>query len=153
MPRSITPCLWFAGDADEAMRYYLSVFPDGEVIESMRNPDGTLLAATVQLAGQRLMLLSGRPPEFSLNDAVSLFVDCEDQAEVDRLWSALTADGGSESQCGWLSDRFGLSWQIIPRRLMELLGDPDRERADRAMQAMLKMRKIELAELEAAARG
>jgi predicted 3-demethylubiquinone-9 3-methyltransferase (glyoxalase superfamily) len=150
MSRSITPCLWFADNAEEAMRFYMSIFPDGELIESLRNPDGTLLTATFRMNGQRFMVLNGGP-EFQFNEAVSFFVDCEDQAEVDRLWSALLADGGSESQCGWLADRFGLSWQIVPRRMIELLTDPDRGRADRAMQAMLKMQKIDLAEIEAAA--
>jgi predicted 3-demethylubiquinone-9 3-methyltransferase (glyoxalase superfamily) len=150
--QKIVPFLWFDSQAEEAMNYYASVFPDSEVVSVMRGPDGKVLTGTVRLAGQEFMALNGGP-QFKFTEAVSLFVRCETQAEVDRLWATLTADGGEESQCGWLKDKYGLSWQIIPNRLGELLGDPDPERAGRAMQAMLGMRKIDVAGLEKAAAG
>ena len=110
------------------------------------------MTATIELHGQEFMLLNGGP-SFTFSEGFSLFVDCEDQAEVDELWEKLTADGGEPGRCGWLTDRFGVSWQIIPRRLNELLGDEDPGRAQRAMEAMLEMRKIDVAELERAADG
>jgi predicted 3-demethylubiquinone-9 3-methyltransferase (glyoxalase superfamily) len=150
--QKIVPFLWFDCQAEEAMNYYASVIPDSEVVSVMRGPDGKVLTGTVRLAGQEFMALNGGP-QFRFTEAISLFVRCETQAEVDRLWATLTADGGEESQCGWLKDKYGLSWQIIPNRLGELLGDPDPERAGRAMQAMLGMRKIDVAGLEKAAAG
>lgn len=151
MPNSITPCLWFDGNAEEAIHFYLSVFPDSEIIDSTPGPDGRLLLATFRLNGQDLMALNGGP-DFAFTEAISLFVSCKDQAEVDDLWGKLLA-GGEESQCGWLKDRFGLSWQIIPDRLGELMGDEDPEKASRVMNAMLQMKKIDVAALEAAYRG
>jgi predicted 3-demethylubiquinone-9 3-methyltransferase (glyoxalase superfamily) len=150
--QQIVPCLWFKGDAEEAMALYTSLFPGSRVGDAMRGPDGALISGTYELRGQRFMVLNGRG-DFSFNEAVSLFVDCEDQDEVDRLWDALTSGGGEESQCGWLKDRFGVSWQIIPRALMEVLGDPDPARAQRGMEAMLAMRKIDIAALRAAQAG
>lgn len=150
--QKIVPCLWFAGDAEEAMALYTSVFPDSTVGDATRGPDGALISGTFELQGQRFMVLNGRG-DFSFNEAVSLFVECEDQDEVDRLWDGLTSGGGEESQCGWLRDRFGVSWQIIPRALMEVLGDPDPARAQRGMEAMLGMRKIDIAALRAAQAG
>jgi predicted 3-demethylubiquinone-9 3-methyltransferase (glyoxalase superfamily) len=150
--QKIVPFLWFDSQAEEAMNYYASVIPDSEVVSVTRGPDGKVLTGTVRLAGQEFMALNGGP-QFEFTEAISLFVRCETQAEVDRLWATLTADGGEESQCGWLKDKYGLSWQIIPNRLGELLGDPDPERAGRAMQAMLGMRKLDVAGLEKAAAG
>jgi predicted 3-demethylubiquinone-9 3-methyltransferase (glyoxalase superfamily) len=149
--QQIKPCLWFDDRVEEAIEFYTSLFGDSAVDDVMRaGPDGPVISATFRLAGQGFMALSGRSgPGFT--EAISLFVRCADQAEVDTLWKALTADGGEESRCGWLKDRFGLSWQIIPDRLMELLSDPDPGRAQRATQAMLQMQKIDIAELEAAA--
>lgn len=156
--QKITPFLWFDQNADEAIQFYLSIFKDSKVIQESRYPEGapglagTLMSATFQLEGQRFMALNGGPT-FKFNEAISLFVDCQTQAEVDDLWSKLTADGGEESQCGWLKDKFGVSWQIVPRALGEYLGDPDPTRASRAMQAMLQMKKIDIAALERAANG
>jgi predicted 3-demethylubiquinone-9 3-methyltransferase (glyoxalase superfamily) len=146
----ITPFLWFDNQAGEAMEFYTSLFPNSRIVETMPGPDGNLLAGTFMLDGREYMALNGGP-EFKFTEAISLFVKCQDQAEVDHYWDALTADGGEESQCGWLKDRYGLSWQIVPNRLMELLGDPNRETAGRATQAMLKMQKIDVAKLEEAA--
>ena len=118
----------------------------------MPDMKGKVLAMNFELEGQKYMAINGGP-NFPFTEAISLFVSCEDQAEVDRYWTALTADGGKESQCGWLKDRFGLSWQIIPAALPRLLGGPDRASAQRAMQAMLKMKKIDVAGLETAYAG
>jgi predicted 3-demethylubiquinone-9 3-methyltransferase (glyoxalase superfamily) len=147
----IKPCLWFEDRVDEAIEFYTSLFGDSAVDDVMRaGPDGPVISATFRLAGQEFMALNGRSgPGFT--EAISLFVRCADQGEVDTLWKALTADGGEESPCGWLKDRFGVSWQIVPDRLMELLSDPDPGRAQRATRAMLQMQKIDIAGLEAAA--
>jgi len=147
---SITPFLWFDGDAEEAIAFYSEIFPDARVFDENRAPDGALFYATFELAGQRFMALNGGP-NFHFTEAFSLFVSVADQAEVDRYWNALTADGGEESQCGWLKDKYGLSWQIIPEALMRYQADPDREKANRVVQAMLQMRKIVVADLDAAA--
>jgi predicted 3-demethylubiquinone-9 3-methyltransferase (glyoxalase superfamily) len=153
----ITPVLWFDGRAEEAANFYVSLLPDSRVDNVARSPadtpsgsTGSVLTVDFTLAGQQFQGLNGGP-DFKFNEAISFWIDCEDQAEVDRLWAALTANGGEESVCGWLKDRFGVSWQIVPRRLGELLGDPDPDRARRAMEAMLKMVKIDVAELERAA--
>ena len=155
----ITPCLWFESNAEEAVRFYTSVFPDSSIQLIQRsNTDypggkqGAVLLVTFTLAGLSYQALNGGP-HHAFNDAITLSVDCEDQAEVDRLWSALTADGGSPVQCGWLKDKYGLSWQIVPRRLPELLSDPDTAKGKRAMEATMKMVKIDVAKLEAAAAG
>ncbi len=147
---TITPFLWLTHPIDEVVAYYSSVFDGVTVDDQQRMPDGSLLTATVTIAGQRIGLLSGGPDE-PLSDAFSLMVSVETQDEVDRYWDALTADGGQESQCGWLKDKYGISWQIIPTALGRLIGDPDPARAGRAMQAMFAMRKIVIADLEAAA--
>ncbi|WP_426518467.1 VOC family protein [Diaminobutyricibacter sp. McL0618] len=149
---SITPFLWFDDNAQEAIDLYVGVFPGARVVERQNGPDGTLFTATIELAGQRIHLLNAGPGH-PFTDAISLFVHCADQAEVDRYWDSLTADGGAPGRCGWLTDRFGLSWQIVPEALSRLLSDPDREKAQRVMQAMLQMSKIEVAGLEAAYRG
>lgn len=157
MTPKVYPCLWFDGRAEEAAGFYASLLPDSRVDEVWRSPSetpsgpaGMPLVVNFTLAGQRFMGLNGGP-DFSFNEAVSFVIECDDQAEVDRLWDALTANGGEPGPCGWLKDRFGVSWQITPRRLNELTSDPDPERARRAMDAMLKMGKIEIAELERAA--
>lgn len=149
---TITPFLWLNHPIDEVIAYYSSVFDGVIVNDEQRMPDGSLLTATVTIAGQRIGLLSGGP-EVPPSDAFSLMVSVETQDEVDSYWNALTADGGQESQCGWLKDKYGIAWQIIPTALGRLIGDPDPARAGRAMQAMFAMRKIVIADLEAAAAG
>ncbi|MET7332715.1 VOC family protein [Nonomuraea sp. NPDC005650] len=149
--QKITTFLWFDNQAEEAAEFYISLFKDSRVLDVTPGPAGTAMVVTFELAGQRFIALNGGP-EFKFNEAVSLYVDCDSQEEVDELWAKLT-EGGEESQCGWLKDRYGLSWQIIPTRLQELLGDPDPERAQRAMKAMLGMRKIDVRGLEEAAAG
>ena len=149
---TITPFLWLNHPIDEVIAYYSSVFDGVIVNDEQRMPDGSLLTATVTIAGQRVGLLSGGP-EVPPSDAFSLMVSVETQDEVDSYWNALTADGGQESQCGWLKDKYGIAWQIIPTALGRLIGDPDSARAGRAMQAMFAMRKIVIADLEAAAAG
>ncbi len=153
------PCLWFDGNAEEAATFYVSLLPDSRIegvwrtpADTPSGPAGTLLTVDFTLAGQRFQGLNGGP-DFRFSEAVSFVIECADQAEVDQLWAALAADGGEPGPCGWIRDRFGLSWQIVPRRLNELVSDPDPERARRAMEAMLRMGKIEIAELEAAAAG
>jgi len=154
--QKITTFLWFAEEAEEAAAFYTSLFADSEVTKVYRQPaggpaeEGSVMLVSFRLAGQEYLALNGGRQGFTFNESISLSVDCEDQAEVDRLWSALTADGGEEGVCGWLKDRYGLSWQIVPRRLPEMLADPDREAASRAMTAMTGMRKLDVAGLEAA---
>ena len=138
---SITPFLWFDTQAEEAMKFYTSIFPRSKVISVQRAGDA-VMSVTWELEGQRFMGLNAGP-HFTFNEAVSFFVACETQQEVDELWDKLLAHGGTPTQCGWLKDQFGLSWQIIPNVLPRLLGDPDREKAGRAVQAMMKMVKID----------
>ena len=138
---SITPFLWFDTQAEEAMTFYTSIFPRSKVISVQRAGDA-VMSVTWELEGQRFMGLNAGP-HFTFNEAVSFFVACETQQEVDELWDKLLAYGGKPTQCGWLKDRFGLSWQIIPNVLPRLLGDPAREQAGRAVQAMMKMVKID----------
>ena len=158
MQQKITTFLTFEDQAEEAIRFYTSIFPDSRIVSEQRygpagpGPEGSLMTASFELAGQEFMALNGGS-SFSFAQGISLFVDCEDQADVDGYWEKLTADGGEPGPCGWLTDRFGVSWQIIPRRLGELLGDEDPEKATRAMEAMLRMTKIEVDELEAAYEG
>jgi predicted 3-demethylubiquinone-9 3-methyltransferase (glyoxalase superfamily) len=156
--QTITPCLWFEKEALEAAEFYTSVFPNSAIVAVQRAPAdtpgpkaGSVLMVQFKLAGQDYQALNGGPHD-KFNDAISLSVSCEDQKEVDRLWSALTAGGGKPVQCGWLKDKYGLSWQIVPKRLPELLAQPDPEKSKRVMEAMLKMVKIDVAALEAAAR-
>ena len=149
--QKMTPFLWYDGNVAEAMELYRAVFPGSKVLNTMPGPNGSLMSATFELDGQRFIAFNGGP-HLKLTAAVSMLVNCETQAEVDELWAKLT-EGGAESQCGWLVDRFGLSWQIIPSILPRLLGDPDREKAGRAMNAMLAMKKIDIAALERAAAG
>jgi predicted 3-demethylubiquinone-9 3-methyltransferase (glyoxalase superfamily) len=154
MPR-LTPCLWFDTEGEEAARFYASIFPNSRILEIGRygeagpRPAGTVMTVSFELDGQKFLALNGGP-EFTFSEAISFQVDCKTQDEVDMYWNRL-AECGEEGPCGWRKDRFGLSWQIVPRRLEELLGDSDREKAQRVMAAMLKMRKIEIAELERAA--
>lgn len=155
----VTTWLWCDGTAEEMAHFYTGLIPDSHVVSVERSPadnpstpEGGVLFVHFRLAGRDFFCLNGGPT-FQLTEAVSLQVLCDDQAEVDRYWEALTADGGEPSQCGWLKDRWGLSWQIVPRRMNELLGDPDPDRARRAMEAMLEMGKLDVAELERAADG
>ena len=155
----ISPCLWFDGDAEEAARLYTSLFPNSHIdsvdrspADTPSGPEGTVITVNFTLAGRSYIALNGGP-DFKFTEAVSFSIDCDDQAEVDRYWDALLADGGEPSVCGWLRDRFGLSWQGIPRQLPEMLNSKDRDAARRAMQAMLKMVKIDVAELERAYSG
>jgi len=141
----ISPFLWFEGNMQEAVKFYLSVFKDAQLVSM--NPG----MATFELLGQRFLALNAHP-HHKFNDAISFFIDCDTQADVDYYWDKL-AEGGSHQQCGWLKDRFGLSWQVIPKALGRFLMDEDREKANRAMQAMLKMKKIVIADLEAAYKG
>ena len=151
----ITPCLWFDTEGEDAARFYTSVFPNSRIVEISRygsagpRDEGTVMTVEFELDGQRFTALNGGP-EFTFSEAISFQVSCETQDEVDAYWSTLSK-GGEEGPCGWLKDRFGVSWQIVPKVLPELLADPDRERAQRVMAAMLKMRKIEIGELERAA--
>ncbi len=149
--QTITPFLWFDNNAEEAMNFYTAIFKDSQIVSTMPGPDGTLMGGTFILNGQEFMVLNGGPM-YSFTPAISLYVKCETQAEVDYYWEKLGA-GGSDEQCGWLRDKFGLSWQIIPNALGELLGHPDRAKAGRALQAMLQMQKIEIAKLQAAFDG
>ncbi|MFN3838855.1 MAG: VOC family protein [Brevundimonas sp.] len=156
MTDKIVPCLWFDGDAEAATAFYVSLLSDSRVTAVNRSPVDTpsgqadsVLTVQFVLAGRNYLALNGGPA-FRFTEAVSLIVMTEDQAETDRLWTALTADGGQESDCGWLKDRWGLSWQITPRRLMDLVTDPDPARAKAAMQAMMTMQKIDIAALDAA---
>ncbi|WP_188189146.1 VOC family protein [Nonomuraea sp. SYSU D8015] len=150
--QKITTYLWFDNQAEEAAQFYTTLFDDSRVVDVHRNgDDGPAMMVTFELAGQRFLALNGGP-QFTFTEAISLYVECEDQKEVDDLWARLT-EGGEESQCGWLKDRWGLSWQIIPRRLPELLSDPEPARAERAVQAMLGMKKIDVQALEDAANG
>jgi predicted 3-demethylubiquinone-9 3-methyltransferase (glyoxalase superfamily) len=155
----IKPCLWFDGVAEEAANFYVSLLPDSRIDRVNRSPAdnpstpaGAVLLVEFTLAGQPFQGLNGGP-QFPFTEAVSFSVECEDQAEVDRLWDALTADGGKPVQCGWLKDRFGLSWQIVPKAMGRLMGGSDPAGAKRAMEAMMKMVKLDIAELERAYRG
>jgi predicted 3-demethylubiquinone-9 3-methyltransferase (glyoxalase superfamily) len=153
----ITPCLWFDTDGEDAAKLYTSVFPNSKILDVSRygeagpRPAGTVMTVSFELDGQKFVALNGGP-EFNFSEAISFQVSCKNQDEVDRYWSKLS-NGGEEGPCGWLKDRFGLSWQIIPAVLPELLGDPDREKSQRVMAAMLKMKKIDIGELERAAQA
>ena len=153
MRQKITPFLWFNDNAEEAANFYVSVFPNSRIADTARMGEGgPVLTVAFTLNGEDFVGLNGGPVH-SFSEAVSFVIDCETQEEVDRYWEALTADGGQPGDCGWLKDRFGLSWQVVPRRLPELLTDPDPARAGRAMQAMMQMHKLDIAALEAAANG
>jgi len=155
----ISPCLWFERDAEEAAKFYISLLPNSKIENVMRSPGdypgGTkhsVLLVEFTLAGQSFQALNGgTKPEYT--QALSLSIDCEDQAEVDRIWDALVANGGKPVACGWITDRWGVSWQVVPRTLVKLMNDPDRAKAARTMQAMMQMVKIDVAALEKAANG
>jgi predicted 3-demethylubiquinone-9 3-methyltransferase (glyoxalase superfamily) len=155
--RKIVPNLWFDTQAEEAAEFYVSVFEDARVVGKTHytgagpRPAGTVMTVEWEIEGQRFVGINGGP-QFTFSEAVSFQITCADQDEVDYYWDKLT-DGGEEGPCGWLKDRFGVSWQVVPRRLNELVADPDREKAQRVMAAMLQMRKLDVAELERAASG
>jgi predicted 3-demethylubiquinone-9 3-methyltransferase (glyoxalase superfamily) len=150
--------LWFDTEAEEAARFYVSLFENSRILNISRYTEagpreaGMVMVVEWELDGQRFVGINGGP-QFEFDEAVSLQINCSDQAEVDHFWERLTADGGRESQCGWLTDKYGLSWQVTPVGMEELFSDPDPERANRAMAAMLKMRKLDIEALRAAADG
>jgi len=148
--QKITPFLWIYSQAEEAMNHYISIFKNGKILGVYR-AEGRVLTVTFELDGQRIMGLNGGPL-FKFTEAVSLFVDCETQEEVDELWEKLSA-GGEPGRCGWLKDKYGFSWQIIPKTLMKLLNDPSPEKSNAVMQAMLKMNKIVIEDLKRAYEG
>ena len=158
MNDKLTTCLWFDTEAEEAAAFYCSLFPDSTVTRTTHYGEagpreaGMVMTVELTIGGRPFVALNGGP-EFRFNEAVSFQVSCADQDEVDRYWEALTADGGEEGPCGWVKDRFGLSWQVIPDALPELMTDPDPARANRANAAMLQMRKLDIAALRAAADG
>lgn len=149
--QKITPFLWFDGQAEEAVNFYTSLFKDSKVVNMNRMPDGKVISATFLLNGQEFMALNGGPM-FKFTEAISLFVKCDTQTEIDSMWEKLS-EGGSQGRCGWLKDKFGLSWQIIPPVLGELMGDKDPAKSQRVMQAMLKMDKIIIQDLKDAYDG
>jgi predicted 3-demethylubiquinone-9 3-methyltransferase (glyoxalase superfamily) len=158
----ISPCLWFNGEAEDAANFYVSLFPESRIERISRYeqgtnlpvtfPAGTALMVEFTLSGQRFQALNGGP-QFKHSEAISLSILCRDEREVDHYWSGLTANGGSEGPCGWLKDRFGISWQVVPAGFEALMSDPDPARRARALQAMLKMKKLDLAAMRAAADG
>jgi predicted 3-demethylubiquinone-9 3-methyltransferase (glyoxalase superfamily) len=157
--KDITPCLWFDGKAEEAATFYTSIFPNSRIgsvnrsaADNPSTPKGAVLTVDFTLAGRPFQGLNGGP-DFKFNEAISFSIDCDDQAEVDKYWDALTAGGGETSVCGWLKDRFGVSWQVVPRQLGEYLNGSDPEGAQRAMEAMLKMTKLDVEELREAYEG
>jgi len=157
MPK-IIPCLWFAGQAEEAANLYISLFKNSKILSTALYPEnapgeaGTVMTVNFEIEGQEFIALNGRP-QFQFNESISFAMTCEDQAELDRLWYGLTANGGEEVQCGWLKDKFGVSWQITPKILEELLSDPDKEKTDRVFQALLNMVKLDIEGLKKAYAG
>lgn len=147
--QKITPFLWFDGNAEAATNFYLSIFKNSKLLSVMPGPGGKAMGTTFLIEGQEFHTLNGGP-QYRFTPAISLFVNCETQEEVDELWDKLTSGGGKGGRCGWLTDKYGLSWQIIPSALGRLMGDQDRVKAGRAMQAMLKMDKIDIKGLEQA---
>ena len=156
--QKITTYLWFDNNAEEAMNFYVSIFKSSKILDLVRygdagpGPKGQVMMGSFQLEGQKFLALNGGP-QFKFTEAISLLVDCETQEEVDDLWAKLTADGGAPSQCGWLKDKFGLSWQIVPSALPEMLKDPGPERSKRVMEALLQMSKLDLNRLKQAYEG
>jgi predicted 3-demethylubiquinone-9 3-methyltransferase (glyoxalase superfamily) len=154
----VTPFIWFDNQAEAAANFYVSLFGNSRVVDVARwgegapFPKGSAMSATFELDGRQFIAFNGGP-HFKFSEVFSMFVSCEDQAEVDRYWNALIADGGAPGRCAWLKDKFGLSWQIVPKALGRLLSDPDAARAGRAMQAMMQMTRIDVVELERAAAG
>lgn len=162
MTQKITPCLWYDGNAQDAASFYASVFKGSEIGKTMKydeasakgsgQPEGSVLVVEFEIAGQKFVGLNGGP-HFKFNEAISFMIDCRDQPEVDYYWSKLTADGGEESQCGWLKDKFGLSWQVVPSVMNDLLMGPDPEGSKRAMAAMMTMKKLDIQKLQDAYDG
>ena len=162
MAQKITPCLWYDGNAKEAAEFYASVFKDSEIGQNSKydeasskasgQPEGSILVVEFEIAGQKFVGLNGGP-HFKFSEAISFMIDCKDQAEVDYFWSRLTADGGQESQCGWVKDKFGLSWQVVPSVMSSLVTGPDPEGAKRAMAAMMEMKKIDIQTIQDAYDG
>jgi len=160
--QKITPFLWFDNNAEEAVNFYVSIFKNSRVGKVTRyneasskaagRPEGSVMTMEFQLEGQNFTAINGGP-HFKFTEAISFVVDCETQEEVDYFWNKLTADGGQESQCAWLKDKYGLSWQIVPRVLIEMIGDKDPQKAQRVMEAMLQMKKIDIATLQRAYDG
>jgi predicted 3-demethylubiquinone-9 3-methyltransferase (glyoxalase superfamily) len=156
--QKITPMLWFDTQAEEVANFYVSVFRNAKILNISRygeagpRPQGSVMTVEFEIEGQRFTALNGGP-QFTFDEAVSFVIDCKDQAEVDYYWERLTAEGGKPVQCGWLKDRFGLSWQVVPKRAIELLSDADPARAARVAQALYQMVKLDIAELERAAEG
>jgi predicted 3-demethylubiquinone-9 3-methyltransferase (glyoxalase superfamily) len=154
----ISPCLWFNGEAEQAANFYISLFPNAAITAISRYgadapfPAGTALMIEFHLSGQRFQALNGGP-NFTFTEAISLSISCKDATEVDHYWDALIANGGAEGRCGWLKDRFGISWQVVPEGLGALMSDPDPARAGRAARAMMSMKKLDLAAMRAAAEG
>ncbi len=151
LKHKITPFLWFDANAEEAARFYVSVFEDSKILTVNRMGD-RVLTISFQLDGQEFVALNGGP-QFKFTEAVSFVIHCDTQAEVDAYWSKLTADGGQEIQCGWLKDKFGLSWQVVPNAFLQMSQDKDPAKAGRVMEAMMKMKKFDIARLEKAYRG
>jgi predicted 3-demethylubiquinone-9 3-methyltransferase (glyoxalase superfamily) len=156
--QKITPFLWFDSQAEEAAKFYVSIFKDSKIVgtthygEAGPGPKGSVLTVKFQIAGQEFIALNGGPM-FKFNESVSFVVNCETQEEIDYFWEKLTAGGGEESRCGWLSDKFGLSWQVVPALLQEMMLDKDEAKSNRVMEAILKMDKLDLATLERAYEG
>jgi predicted 3-demethylubiquinone-9 3-methyltransferase (glyoxalase superfamily) len=156
--QKITPCLWFDGQAEEAANFYCSLFPNAHITDMLRwgevghGTPGSVLTVSFEIEGQPFIAMNGGP-EYHFTPAISLMINCNNQGEIDALWEKLGAEGGHPVQCGWMTDKYGVSWQVTPRRLLELLMDKDPARAGRAMQAMMGMVKLDLAALEAAADG
>jgi predicted 3-demethylubiquinone-9 3-methyltransferase (glyoxalase superfamily) len=160
--QKITPCLWYDSQAVEAANFYVSIFKNSRILsdanynkatsEASGQPEGSVMIVEFELEGQRFLALNGGPM-FKFTEAISLIVDCETQEEVDELWTKLTAEGGEESMCGWLKDKYGLSWQIVPRVVVEFMKDKDKQKAGRVMQAIMTMKKLNIAELKRAYDG
>ncbi|HWV20318.1 MAG TPA: VOC family protein [Devosia sp.] len=149
----LTPCLWFDDRIDEAIKFYTTTFKDSKVIELVRNsPDSAAFTAVIELAGQQIFLLNGGP-RFPFTEAVSIMIECDGQAEVDYYWNTFVDNGGEESMCGWCKDKFGFSWQVVPKQFRDTVFGPDKAGAGRAMQAMMGMKKLILADLEKAYAG
>jgi len=158
MSQKITPNLWFDMNAEEAANFYVDLFDDGRILNVARYPEGSpgpageVMTVEWELNGQKFVGINGGP-QFQFSEAVSFMISCKDQEEVDYYWDRLTADGGSEGQCGWLTDRFGLAWQVVPEGMDEVFNDPDPAKAERSMAAMMKMKKLDIGDLRAAAEG
>lgn len=152
MSNKITPFLWFDNNLTEALEFYPTVFKDSKILQSSKTPDGNFMTATFVLNGQEFLAMNAGPM-FKFTEAISFMISCETQEEVDHYWNKLTSNGGEESRCGWLKDKFGLSWQVTPTTLLRLMNDPDKVKAKRVMDAMMTMNKIVIADIEKAYKG